>query len=93
MFITEHGPWGGDEINIIFKGKNYGWPISSYGKHYCEKKTPRSDKCKKKYLDYPLHKSHFDFGFEEPIKFFDKSLGISEIIKLGNKFSTKLSFP
>ena len=41
----------------------------------------------KKYLDYPLHKSHFDFGFEEPIKFFDKSLGISEIIKLGNKFS------
>ena len=87
VLSTEHGPWGGDEINIIFKGKNYGWPISSYGKHYCEKKTPMSDKCKKKYLDYPLHKSHFDFGFEEPIKFFDKSLGISEIIKLGNKFS------
>ena len=76
VLSTEHGPWGGDEINIIFKGKNY-----------CEKKTPMSDKCKKKYLDYPLHKSHFDFGFEEPIKFFDKSLGISEIIKLGNKFS------
>lgn len=87
ILSTEHGPWGGDEINIILNGKNYGWPISSYGKHYCEKKTPMSDKCKKKYLDYPLHKSHIDFGYEEPIKYFEKSLGISEIIKLSNKFS------
>lgn len=30
----EHGPRGGDEINIIGKGKNYGWPIISYGINY-----------------------------------------------------------
>lgn len=30
----EHGPQGGDEINIIQKGKNYGWPIISYGINY-----------------------------------------------------------
>ena len=31
---TEHGPKGGDEINMIVKGKNYGWPHASYGSHY-----------------------------------------------------------
>lgn len=30
----EHGPQGGDEINIISKGKNYGWPVISYGINY-----------------------------------------------------------
>lgn len=30
----EHGPKGGDEINIINKGKNYGWPLVTYGKEY-----------------------------------------------------------
>lgn len=30
----EHGPKGGDEINIIRKGKNYGWPVISYGVNY-----------------------------------------------------------
>lgn len=34
LFSNEHGPRGGDEINIIEKGKNYGWPIASYGKEY-----------------------------------------------------------
>lgn len=34
LFSNEHGPRGGDEINIIKKGKNYGWPIVSYGKEY-----------------------------------------------------------
>jgi len=37
---TEHGPKGGDEINInhnpILKIKNFGWPISSYGEHYAK---------------------------------------------------------
>ena len=31
---TEHGPYGGDEINILKIGKNYGWPIASYGEKY-----------------------------------------------------------
>ena len=30
----EHGPKGGDEINIIQKGKNYGWPVITYGREY-----------------------------------------------------------
>ncbi|WP_034891609.1 PQQ-dependent sugar dehydrogenase [Gillisia sp. Hel_I_29] len=30
----EHGPMGGDEINIIKKGANYGWPVVTYGKNY-----------------------------------------------------------
>jgi glucose/arabinose dehydrogenase len=31
LFEQEHGPTGGDEINIIEKGRNYGWPVITYG--------------------------------------------------------------
>ena len=34
LWEDEHGPMGGDEVNIIRKGKNYGWPLVSYGKNY-----------------------------------------------------------
>lgn len=34
IWETEHGPRGGDEINIIEPGKNYGWPVISYGINY-----------------------------------------------------------
>ena len=34
IWIHEHGPKGGDEINIIQKGKNFGWPLISYGVNY-----------------------------------------------------------
>tara|TARA_B100000579_G_scaffold250402_1_gene205913 strand:- start:338 stop:1465 length:1128 start_codon:yes stop_codon:yes gene_type:complete len=34
IWTNEHGPKGGDEINIIRKGKNYGWPTITYGKNY-----------------------------------------------------------
>ncbi len=34
LWEIEHGPRGGDEINLIKKGKNYGWPVISYGKEY-----------------------------------------------------------
>lgn len=34
MWTHEHGPRGGDEINIVQKGKNYGWPVISYGINY-----------------------------------------------------------
>ncbi len=34
LWTHEHGPQGGDEINIIQKGKNYGWPIITYGEEY-----------------------------------------------------------
>jgi glucose/arabinose dehydrogenase len=34
IWVHEHGPRGGDEINIIKKGANYGWPVISYGINY-----------------------------------------------------------
>ena len=34
ILAHEHGPQGGDELNTIEKGKNYGWPIITYGKEY-----------------------------------------------------------
>jgi glucose/arabinose dehydrogenase len=34
LWETEHGPRGGDELNLIEKGKNYGWPIISHGIDY-----------------------------------------------------------
>ncbi len=33
-WTTEHAPQGGDELNAIEAGKNYGWPVVSYGRHY-----------------------------------------------------------
>lgn len=34
LYEIEHGPRGGDEINLIKKGQNYGWPVISYGQEY-----------------------------------------------------------
>jgi len=34
LWEVEHGPRGGDEINLVRAGKNYGWPVISYGKEY-----------------------------------------------------------
>jgi len=34
LWEIEHGPRGGDEINLILKGRNYGWPVVSHGKEY-----------------------------------------------------------
>jgi len=79
LIATEHGPDGGDEINIIKKDGNYGWPLASYGKHY------KGQKHVNKY--YPLPKNHE--GFEEPIKYFDKSIAISQIINVPKKFDNE----
>ncbi len=34
LWTAEHGARGGDEVNLIRKGANYGWPVISYGRHY-----------------------------------------------------------
>jgi glucose/arabinose dehydrogenase len=34
LWVSEHGPQGGDEINIVRAGKNYGWPVVTYGAEY-----------------------------------------------------------
>tara|TARA_B100000575_G_C23112314_1_gene642665 strand:- start:635 stop:1987 length:1353 start_codon:yes stop_codon:yes gene_type:complete len=82
IISTEHGPKGGDEVNINHepekKIKNFGWPKASYGEHYY-KNYP------KEILDQaPLNKSHKKYGLEEPIKYFVPSIGISEIISIDN---------
>lgn len=34
IWATEHGPYGGDELNLVVAGGNYGWPLQSYGADY-----------------------------------------------------------
>jgi glucose/arabinose dehydrogenase len=38
LWAVEHGAKGGDELNLIHKGANYGWPVISYGRHYSDSK-------------------------------------------------------
>ena len=40
FIIAEMGPQGGDELNIVEKGKNYGWPLVSWGEHYGGRDIP-----------------------------------------------------
>ena len=72
---SEHGPKGGDEININFQNlneiPNYGWDISSYGIEYNG--------------DDIYKKSHSQFGFIEPFKYYNPSIGISEIALINNE--------
>jgi glucose/arabinose dehydrogenase len=51
LWSAEMGPQGGDELNLIVKGKNYGWPEASYGSHYGGSDIPDN---------------HASRGFEEP---------------------------
>lgn len=43
LWEVEHGPRGGDELNLIEKGKNYGWPLVSYGANYNGVPIPNPD--------------------------------------------------
>lgn len=43
LWVSEHGPQGGDEINIARAGSNYGWPLVSYG---CDYGAPVGDACR-----------------------------------------------
>jgi aldose sugar dehydrogenase len=53
IWTHEHGPKGGDEINIIKNGKNYGWPVISYGVNYSG--TKFTEITKKEGMEQPLH--------------------------------------
>jgi glucose/arabinose dehydrogenase len=74
LWSHEHGPQGGDELNIIVAGKNYGWPVASYGREY----APNGDKVSA----LPTRE-----GIEEPITIWVPSIGISGMIfYTGDKF-------
>ena len=53
VWVHEHGPKGGDEINIIKKGANYGWPVISYGVNYSG--TSFTDITEKEGMEQPIH--------------------------------------
>ncbi|WP_421812476.1 PQQ-dependent sugar dehydrogenase [Flagellimonas sp.] len=53
LWEHEHGPRGGDEINIIQKGKNYGWPVITYGINYSG--TEITDETSRPGMEQPLH--------------------------------------
>ena len=64
LFSAEFGPRGGDELNVIEKGKNYGWPITTYGREYYGPKIGAT------------HKE----GMEQPITYWSPSISPSGIV-------------
>jgi glucose/arabinose dehydrogenase len=64
LWESEHGPRGGDEINVIEKGKNYGWPAITYGMNY--NGSPITDE------------THRD-GMEQPKLFWVPSIAVAGI--------------
>jgi glucose/arabinose dehydrogenase len=71
LFINEHGPRGGDEINIIKKAKNYGWATISHGKEYW---APIQ-------VGIGTHKE----GMEQAIKVFTPSIAPSSLMVYSGK--------
>ena len=59
------GPKGGDEVNLIERGKNYGWPIVSEGSHYND-------------VPIPHHAERGDFA--PPLKFWNPSISPSGLV-------------
>jgi glucose/arabinose dehydrogenase len=74
LWEHEHGPRGGDEVNIIEKGKNYGWPVIGYGIDYSGAK---------------IHESTQKAGMEQPLKYWVPSIAPSGMtFYTGNLFAT-----
>ncbi|MBD3663263.1 PQQ-dependent sugar dehydrogenase [Sulfitobacter sp. TSTF-M16] len=53
LWTSEHGARGGDEVNKIIKGANYGWPVISYGRHYSGGKI--GEGTAKEGMQQPMH--------------------------------------
>jgi len=70
IFNVEHGPKGGDELNNVIKGKNYGWPNVSYGTNYLKDNGGDGSSFKI---------NHEKDNFEEPLFAFVPSVGISSL--------------
>lgn len=62
IWSHEHGPRGGDEVNLIGKGKNYGWPVISYGINYSGTKFTKLTEKQ---------------GMEQPLWYWDPSIAPS----------------
>lgn len=64
LWITEHGPRGGDELNKAEAGKNYGWPVVTYGKEYSGEDIGPTEKA----------------GMEPPVHYWVPSIGTSGLV-------------
>ena len=74
LWSIEHGPRGGDEINLVEKGNNYGWPIISYGREYITNLKVSKD----------THKE----GMEQPVYYYIPSIAPSSLMHYsGKKFT------
>jgi glucose/arabinose dehydrogenase len=73
LWETEHGPQGGDELNLIEAGKNYGWPVVTLGREYSGEIISAQ----------PAKE-----GIEQPVVFWSPSPGLSGmVIYSGDKFA------
>jgi cytochrome c2 len=73
LWDTEHGPQGGDEINVLRPGDNYGWPRATYGTQYGV-------------AYWPLSKASRNHGdFVEPVYAFVPSVAIASLKQLGDR--------
>ena len=70
IYSVEHGPKGGDELNLIIKGNNYGWPKASYGTNYLKDNGGDG-------VSFPI--SHSNQNFKEPLFAFVPSVGIASV--------------
>jgi glucose/arabinose dehydrogenase len=66
VWATEHGPQGGDELNLILAGRNYGWPVIGYGVNYR--------------TGLPIHSSTHKDGMAQPVAFWVPSIGASGLL-------------
>ena len=73
VWLTEHGPQGGDELNLVLPGLNYGWPVVGYGVNY------RSGSA--------IHEGTHREGTEPPVHFWVPSIATSGLlIYTGDRF-------
>lgn len=73
LWADEHGPQGGDELNRIQAGRNYGWPVIGYGVNYT--------------TGLAIHKGTQQEGMEQPVNVWVPSIGISGLmVYTGDKF-------
>jgi glucose/arabinose dehydrogenase len=73
LWADEHGPQGGDELNRIEAGRNYGWPVIGFGVNYN--------------TGLAIHKGTHQDGMEQPVKVWVPSIGISGLLfYTGDKF-------
>lgn len=71
LWVNEHGPRGGDEINLVQPGKNYGWPVISYGKEY--------------HLPKMVGEGTKKSGMEQPVKFYVPSIAPGSLLIYSGK--------